>query len=89
LVVNEASACGRPVIVSDTVGCCPDLVGDENGWVTNLDDQKQLADTLLRAYEARRNWGKMGEAGQKRVAKNTFSEMASGVIAALHFTRQD
>ncbi|MFN9112157.1 MAG: glycosyltransferase family 4 protein, partial [Bacteroidota bacterium] len=29
LSVNEAMACDRPVIVSDKVGCCPDLV--ENG----------------------------------------------------------
>jgi glycosyltransferase involved in cell wall biosynthesis len=28
LVANEAIACGTPIVVSDEVGCAPDLVGD-------------------------------------------------------------
>jgi len=31
LAVNEALACGRPVVVSDRVGCAPDLVGEGCG----------------------------------------------------------
>ncbi|MBN2744965.1 MAG: glycosyltransferase family 4 protein, partial [Marinilabiliaceae bacterium] len=34
LVVNEAMACGKPVIVSNRCGCADDLVvNGENGWV--------------------------------------------------------
>lgn len=34
LAVNEALACGRPVLVSDRVGCAPDVVKHgSNGWV--------------------------------------------------------
>ena len=34
LAVNEALASGRPVLISDRVGCAPDVVIDgENGWV--------------------------------------------------------
>ena len=87
-MVNEALACGRPVIVSDMVGCGPDLVGMENGWVIPLNDQKQSARTLLQAFERRADWQKMGEAGRKKVSKNTFSEMASGVVSALQFVRE-
>jgi glycosyltransferase involved in cell wall biosynthesis len=28
LVANEALACGKPIVVSDAVGCAPDLAGD-------------------------------------------------------------
>jgi glycosyltransferase involved in cell wall biosynthesis len=39
LAVNEALACGRPVLVSDRVGCAEDVVRPEsNGWVFRHDD---------------------------------------------------
>lgn len=39
LAVNEALACGRPVLVSDHVGCAPDVVKQGvNGWVFPADD---------------------------------------------------
>ncbi len=34
LVVNEALACGTPVVVSDACGCAPDLVEDGSAGVT-------------------------------------------------------
>ncbi len=88
LVVNEALACGRPVIVSNMVGCGPDLVGVENGWVTPLDEQAELAATLLQAFERRREWGKMGKVGRIKINNHTFSAMAAGVISALHFIQE-
>jgi len=89
LVVNEALACGRPVIVSDMIGCSPDLVDVENGWVTPLDDHDQLTKTLLSAFNQHADWDKMGELGRKKVAQNTFSAMAEGVISALQFIREN
>lgn len=39
LAVNEALACGRPVLVSDRVGCAEDVVRPGfNGWVFRHDD---------------------------------------------------
>jgi len=39
LAVNEALACGRPVLVSDRVGCAHDVVKHgNNGWVFPVDD---------------------------------------------------
>ena len=61
LAINEAMACGRPVIVSDRVGCAIDLVGQsrtglvfEHGSPTRLGDA--MAE-LLRNGERRRAMG--------------------------------
>ena len=83
LVVNEALACGRPVIVTETVGCAPDLVGPENGWVVPVLDHLALTQALLEAYESRFKWPAMGCTGQRRAAGNTYSAMAGGVRLAL------
>jgi len=38
LAVNEALACGRPVIVSDRVGCAADVIDSSCGWVFRWND---------------------------------------------------
>ena len=43
LAVNEAMACGRPVVVSDRVGCAPDLVRPNTGRVVPAGDATALA----------------------------------------------
>lgn len=83
LVVNEAMACGRPVLVSDTVGCAPDLVDATNGWVVPADDPAALARTLRQAYEERHTWEEKGRQSLKKISRHTYSAMADGVLAAL------
>jgi glycosyltransferase involved in cell wall biosynthesis len=47
LVVNEALACGTPVVVSDAVGCAPDLAADGvAGRVFPVGRTDQLADAI-------------------------------------------
>lgn len=46
LAINEAMASGRAVIVSDRVGCAPDLVTPRNGRVVAAGDAGDLADAL-------------------------------------------
>ena len=46
LAVNEAMACGRPVVVSDRVGCAPDLVRPDTGRVVPAGDASALAAAL-------------------------------------------
>ena len=61
LAVNEAMACGRPVIVSDKVGCAPDLVSEgENGFVFQTRDIKDLRDKLRKILDNRVSHKKMG-----------------------------
>ena len=47
LVANEALACGRPIVVSDAVGCAPDLAADGSvGRVYPMGDVAALAQAL-------------------------------------------
>lgn len=48
LAVNEAMACGTPVIVSDQVGCARDLVREECGAVFPAGDVEALTAALIR-----------------------------------------
>jgi glycosyltransferase involved in cell wall biosynthesis len=50
LVVNEAAACGRPAIVSEEVGCRPDLIDNEHtGFSYAVGDCAQLVDRMAAA----------------------------------------
>jgi glycosyltransferase involved in cell wall biosynthesis len=48
LVVNEAMACGRPAIVSNAVGCAPDLIEEgQTGFTFPLGNVARLASRLV------------------------------------------
>jgi len=85
LVVNEAMACGLPALVSDTVGCAPDLVREgETGWVIAANDPDALATGLVRAWETRDRLPAMGAAARGRVLADFSVERAvEGTLAAL------
>lgn len=84
LVVNEASACGRPVIVSENVGCMPDLVSTQNGWIVRgVDNRQALAAIVRQAYDERDRWGSMGNVGRSIVAGHTYDAMVKGMRLAL------
>lgn len=83
LVVNEAMACSRPVIVAGTVGCSVDLVQDDNGWIVALDDLGGVTKTLRIAYEHYADWPKMGNKGYLRIQNNSFQAMVKGTNKAI------
>ncbi len=68
LAVNEALACGRPVIVSDRVGCAADVVDPAHGHIFKWNDWSEFeriveavaADTdklaEMRGFAAKRAW---------------------------------
>ena len=84
LVVNEAMACGMPVIVSESCGCVPDPVaGKGTGWAVPPGDLEATIRTIKTAIARRSSWTSMGENGRAVIANHTFPRMAEGILAAL------
>ena len=82
LVVNEAMATGLPAVVSDHVGCGPDLVvPGESGEVCRTGDAGDLALALDRV-RARGGRAGMSEACRARVAGHSFAAASTGLVAA-------
>jgi glycosyltransferase involved in cell wall biosynthesis len=82
LVVNEAMATGLPAVVTDRVGCAPDLViPGETGEVYRAGDSAELAQALerVRSRGGRRT---MAAACRARVAGHSFAAATTGLVAA-------
>ena len=67
LAVNEAMACGRPVVVTSKVGCAPDLVDDANGRVVPPGEADTLAHVLDDLLSDRERLRVMGCWSAKRI----------------------
>jgi len=85
LVVNEAMACGLPAIVSDRVGCGPDLVLDgETGAVFPLGDIAALSRRIVEFAADPDRLKAMGERAQDRVlARYSVDRAVEGTLAAI------
>lgn len=91
LVINEGMACGLPAIVSDRVGCGPDLVTDgETGFIFRFADidhlSRRLAEMANLAEPERRA---MGERARERLFTHYSIERAveNTVTATLALAR--
>jgi glycosyltransferase involved in cell wall biosynthesis len=86
LVVNEAMACGLPIIVSSVAGCSSDLVDDGwNGYVVPPRDAERLSaaiDFLLRRPELKQ---RMTGHSQERIRDYSPDACADGLAAAAIF----
>ncbi len=78
LVVNEALASGLPVIVSDRVGCAPDLVMGKTGYVFASDS----VESLVQAMDSMRRQGpKSDYRDRTKMVVDSYS--ASAIAEAL------
>jgi glycosyltransferase involved in cell wall biosynthesis len=66
LALVEAMWCGRPAVVTDVAGNAELCVDGETGFVAPSATLSSFADTLQRAWEARVEWPRLGEAARAR-----------------------
>jgi glycosyltransferase involved in cell wall biosynthesis len=84
LVVNEAMNFGLPIIVSDKVGCAPDLVHEgENGFVVSADDPNELAERLETLVGSPQLRADFGAASLEIVSRFTYEDAADGILRAV------
>ena len=82
LAANEAMASGRAVIVSDRVGCAPDLVDEQNGRVIPAGDASALEDALA-AVLAEGVAERMGAVSRARIQDWSIEAEAERIEAAV------
>lgn len=84
LAVNEAMACGRPVIVSDRVGCAPDLVEEgTNGYVVPAEDVSALRRALTKTLDHPEHRTSMGRQSARRIADWSIENAATRIETAV------
>ena len=88
LVVNEAMACGLPAIVSDAVGCAPDLVVEgQTGFSFPVGDTEALADRLRRFATLLAEGHDFGPALRAKLSRYSLEAAVAGAKAVLtHFS---
>ena len=87
LVVNEAMASGRPVLVSDKCGCAETLVQEGvNGYTFNPDRQDDIERILLQFVELTpRQMSDMGKASEAIIAEWGLERFCEGMWEAATF----
>lgn len=84
LVVNEAMCFGKPVIVSDIVGCGRDLVRDgENGYRFPVGDIQALAERIAELAADADKRERFGKKSLEIIQKYSYREDVHGIIQAL------
>lgn len=84
LIVNEAMCAGLPVIVSEEVGCVPDLVKPgETGFTFDAGDVAGLADRLRTVLSDSTLRDKLGGGARARIGEWNYAANLRGLRAAL------
>lgn len=84
LVVNEAMACGIPVIATDAPGCTADLVCDGvNGYVCASGSAEELAQAMMKLVKDPDGRGRMCKASAATSQGFTPEAWAHGMVRAI------
>jgi glycosyltransferase involved in cell wall biosynthesis len=87
LSVNEAMACGRPVLISDHVGCGLDVVNPSCGAVFTGRDPAALAHALIETTTDGENLKRMGRAAARRAWSFDIGLTESSLVEAVERVR--
>lgn len=83
LVVNEAMACGLPIVVTSVAGCARDLVQDGwNGWVVPPREPGRLASAIRSLLEQPETRRQMSEHSRSRIQHYSPEACARGLAQA-------
>jgi glycosyltransferase involved in cell wall biosynthesis len=84
LVVNEAMACGRPCLVSDRVGCGPDLISSgQTGAVFPLGDVNAITAAMLQMASDPVRMAAMSAEATRRIQTYSVQVAVNGVVQCL------
>lgn len=83
LAVNEAMACGRPVLVSDRVGCAADIVDTCSGRIFSWNHPSAMVAALSDMMQDRDKLRDMGAAAGQRAWTFDVQRTEAALIAAL------
>ena len=83
LAVNEAMACRRPVVVTERVGCAPDLIDESNGRIVPPEDPDALCRALDELLADRDRLQAMGRRSAERIQEWSISVAADRTADAV------
>ena len=83
MVVNEAMACGLPVVCSDAAGCAEDLVLPSNGRIFPAQNIEMLSAAMAELASDRDLSIRMGRNGRQRIAEYSPERCAAGIAEAV------
>ncbi len=83
MVVNEAMNFGLPIVVSDRVGCGPDLVrSGHNGYVVRHRDEGALAEAICTLVADAELRARMGQQSLRIIRDWGQERCAEGIVKA-------
>ena len=84
LAVNEAMACGRPVLVSDRVGCAADVVDVSSGRVFPWEDISLMMQGVNKMTAERKGLSELGRAAAQRAWAFDIARTEAALMNCLH-----
>ena len=88
LVVNEAMACGLPILCSTGAGCWEDLIRDgENGYTFAPGETDRLTRLMVRLSSSKADLALMGTTSERIILDWSVERFADGFLEALMYAR--